>query len=120
MKKMILTASVIFASMALAGCSKGIEKPAELQVKEIVQVRQSDGSTANAAHCKKKLSAFNYYIIVPVHELPADSAGANPKYDYSVLVATDGGNKEEFTLISDGSTVTDHGYKFSSWKEIKE
>lgn len=116
--KKILAASIILALLA-TGCSKGIEKPAEFSVKEIVQVKMEDGSIASAAHCKKKLSAFNYYIIVPVHEIPVSSEGAITTYDYSVLFAVEK-EKEEFVLVSDNKTVTDHGYKFSNWKEASK
>lgn len=114
-------ASIIASIGSLAGCSKGIEKPHEFQVKEFVQVKKEDGSTVNAAHCKKKLSVFNYYIVIPAHEMPASSsAGETAAKDYSILVAIEGEEKEEFTLFPDGSTVTDHGYKFSSWKETEK
>lgn len=113
--KKIMAASILLALLS-TGCSKGIEKPHEFQVKEIVQVKMEDGTIASAAHCKKSLSLFNYYIVVPVHEIPVSSEGAIPKFDYSVLFAIEG-DKAEFKLTSDDSKVTDHGYKFSYWKE---
>ncbi len=120
MKKMIFAASV-FASLALlTGCSNGIEKEYKLEVQEIVQVKDEEGKIKHAAHCKKALSILKYYVLLPEGTSPllADLTGTE-KFDYSVLVAKDTGEKTEFKLVSDSSSVSDHGYKFVRW-EAKE
>lgn len=113
MKKMILTASVILPLACLAGCSKGIEKEYKLDIQEFVQVKNSSGEIKPAAHCKRSLSLLNYYIQLP----DTTTYGADEIKIYSVLIAKSTELVEGFTLVSDGSAVSDHGYKFVNWEE---
>ena len=105
-KKKKICMAILAPSLLLASCSKGVEKEYVIDVKEIVEVKRKDGSSASAAHCKRSLSAYNYYILIP--------EGVDPN-GKSQLNARSGG--DELTFDLSGKEVTDHGYKFISFKE---
>lgn len=97
----------------LASCSKGIEKQYKMEVKEIVEVKETQESDyLKAAHCKRSGSLFNYYIILPPEAIKAYYE-KDQRYDLTSLTAKATDQDKDFIYGKD--TVTDHGYVFVSW-----
>ena len=66
MKKGLIAAAV--ALFALSGCTKGVEKEYTMEIKSEVMVarlEENETETVNVVHCKRGMSLFNYYIVLP-------------------------------------------------------
>lgn len=113
MKKGLL--AVLVALFALSGCTKGVEKEYTMEVKSEVMVarlKEDETETVNVVHCKRGMSLFNYYIVLP--ELEEDFV--LPKK----LTAKATDDKTKYIIINDknkSEVVSDHGYVFVKWGE---
>ena len=113
MRKKLKVLAVLSAMfMTLTGCAKGVEKEYTMNVKSEVisdRIKEDENETVNVLHCKRKLSLFDYYIVVPEteegFELP------------ETLTAKATDTKTKYIIIKDSKseTVTDHGYIFVKW-----
>jgi len=108
MRKSRLFVSFAASLFLLASCSKGIEKEYEMEIKEIVVVQNEAGDTLHAAHCKRSMSLFNYYIVLS--EYQAEEAKSKEKL---IAKATDKESKYKYGK----DEVTDHGYVFVRFPE---
>lgn len=113
MKKGLIAA--IIALFALSGCTKGVEKEYTMEIKSEVMVarlEEDETETVNVVHCKRGMSLFNYYIVLP--ELEEDFVLP----EKLTAKATD--KKTKYIIINEknkSETVSDHGYVFVKWGE---
>lgn len=114
MKKRILILAV--AALAASGCSKGIEKEYTMDVKEIVEVKNGE-EYVHAAHCRKSLSLFNYYIVLPEDAYKTYAAAADESLDFSKLIAKSTEKENNYSYGKE--TVSDHGYVFVKWSPVE-
>lgn len=94
----------------LTGCTNGIEKEYTMEIKEapiVARLESDETQTVTVAYCKRGMSLFNYYIVLPEFEedfvlpekLTAKATDTKTKY-----IIINENNKSE--------TVSDHGYVF--------
>lgn len=114
MKKAFIAIAVA-ALAALSGCTKGIEKEYTMDIKSEVMVarlKEDETETVNVVHCKRSMSLYNYYVVLP--ELEEDFV--LPKK----LTAKSTDTKTKYIIINEknkSEVVSDHGYIFVKWGE---
>ena len=110
-KKALICIAGLFTLIGASSCKhNGIEKEYTMEIQgEAISARLKEDETqnVNVVHCKRGMSLYNYYIILPELE----EGFVMPKH--LTAKATD---KEVKTIVinekNKSETVSDHGYKF--------
>lgn len=99
----------------LSGCTKGIEKEYTMNIQGdaiVARLKENENETVNVVHCKRGMSLFNYYIVLPELE----EGFSMPEH----LTAKSTDNKTKYIIINEkgkSEAVSDHGYIFVHWGE---
>ena len=114
MKKILTRIMALLCLSGLAGCKNGVEKEYNMDIKEapiVARLKEDEKKEVLVAHCKRGMSAFNYYIELPEmeedFEMPKQLVAKNTRETIKRIIIVDGKSK----------TVSDHGYKFVKWVE---
>lgn len=114
-KKLVTFMAGLLALTGLSGCTKGIEKEYTMTIQNepvIARLASNENETVNVVHCKRGMSLYNYYIVLP--ELEDDFI--LPEH----LTAKSTDTKTKYIIINEkgkSETVSDHGYIFVHWGE---
>lgn len=115
MRKFTKAIAVLMALIGLTSCTKGIEKEYTMNIQNepvIARLASNENETVNVVHCKRGMSLYNYYIVLP--ELEDDFI--LPEH----LTAKSTDTKTKYIIINEkgkSETVSDHGYIFVHWGE---
>lgn len=116
MKKGLLALSTgIMCLASLSACTKGIEKEYTMNIQGdaiVARLNEDETQTLTVVHCKRGMSLFNYYIVLP--ELEEDFIMP----EHLTAKATD--TKTKYIIINEKNkleVVSDHGYVFVHWGE---
>ena len=116
MKKNFITLCAgLMCLSALCGCKQGIEKEYTMNIQGdaiVARLKEDETKNVTVVHCKRKMSLYNYYIVLP--ELEEDFV--MPEH----LTAKSTDTKTKYIIINEkgkSQTVSDHGYIFLHWGE---